>query len=294
MQYIGELSALAAAMAWAICAVITERTTQQIKANDLNLFVKLAGLLLISLIIPFTGGSLIPLGVTPAAWFWLILSGVIGFAVGDSFLFQAYQLIGAKVTLMIFSLAPIITAFFGWIIFGEALTLYVFLGMALVLFGLFLVVMEGGGGKIRLRFSGKGILVAIAAAVGQAVGVILSKQGMGAIDAMTTTQIRLIGGVAAMLVMYLKARSQPDWNVFRDQKLAAVTLFNSFLGTVVGVTLSMVAIANTLAAVASTLMAVTPVMVLPISFLFLKQKMDWREVAGALLSVLGIAVLFIL
>lgn len=293
MNYIGEISALSAAMAWAVCAVITEKSAEKTSSQNLNLFVKAAGFLMISLIIPLTGGSLLPVGVSGPAWMWLLLSGIIGFALGDGFLFAAYGLIGAKITLMIFSLAPIITALLSWIIFGETITVFVFLGMALVLVGLFLVVMEGGTGQIRLRFSGKGILFAVAAAFGQALGVILSKQGMTGIDAMTTTQIRLIGGIAALLIMQHRTAGKGSWQAFRDVRLTLVSVFNAFLGTVVGVTLSMVAIANTLAAVASTLMAVTPIMVLPISLIFLKQKVDWRELAGAFLSVAGIAVLFI-
>lgn len=293
MNYIGELSALSAALAWAICAVITEKSAQRANSQDLNLVVKVAGFLMVTLIIPIAGGSFIPSGVSGPAWMWLLLSGVIGFAVGDGFLFAAYGEIGAKITLMIFSLAPIITAFLSWIIFGETITASVILGMALVLSGLFLVVMEGGLGKMRFRFSGKGILFAVAAAFGQALGMILSKQGMSGIDALTVTQIRLLGGVLAMLLLVRRNRKNSKWHVFRDVKLSLITLFNSFLGTVVGVTLAMVAIANTLAAVASTLMAVTPIMVLPISLIFLKQKVDWREMVGAILSVVGIAVLFI-
>lgn len=294
MNYIGEISALSAAMAWAICAVITEKTTQRANSTDINFFVKTAGIIMISLILVLTGGRLIPSGVGVSAWLWLILSGVVGFAVGDNFLFAAYGLIGAKVTLMIFTLAPLITAILSWIFFGETLTPMVFTGMALVLSGLMLVVMEGNGGKVSLRFSGKGILAAVLASMGQAGGVILAKQGMVGIDALTTTQIRLVGGVLGLLLFYLRGYEGSNWKVFKDIRLSAITLFNAFLGTVVGVTLSMIAIANTLAAVASTLMAVTPVMVLPFSILFLKQKMDWREIIGALLSVAGIAVLFIL
>lgn len=295
MNYLGEVSALSAAMAWAVCAVITEQTTRRANSTDINFFVKVAGFLMITLIILARGGSILPMDMAQSTWLWLIVSGVVGFAVGDNFLFAAYGLIGAKVTLMIFSLAPLITAILSWIFFGETLTILVFVGMALVLSGLMLVVMEGGEGKMHLRFSGKGILAAVLAAFGQAVGMILSKQGMaGGLDALTTSQVRLIGGIAGLMIFYLRKNNNSNWRVFKDLKLTAITLFNAFLGTVLGVTLAMVAIANSLAAVASTLMAVTPVMVLPLSVLFLKQKMDWREILGAVLSVAGIAVLFIL
>src|SRR5699024_6115586 len=120
----------------------------------------------------------------------------------------------------------------------------------LVLFGLVLVVMDRSGGVMRLRFPAKGILAAVMASLGQAFGIIFSKMGMGSLDALTTTQIRLLGGIIAMLIVYFIRRRQGNWQVFKDLRFTGITLFNSFLGTVVGVTLSMVAIAYTQAAVA--------------------------------------------
>lgn len=294
MNFIGELSALSASFAWAVCSVITERSSEKARPDDLNFFVKTAGFIMISFIIALSGGSLFPPGIASGTWFWLLISGAIGFALGDGFLFNAYKLLGAKVTLMIFSLAPVLTAILDWLFFGETLTVYILLGMVLVLFGLVLVIMDRSGGTMRLRFPVKGILAAVMASLGQALGIIFSKLGMGSLDALTTTQIRLLGGIIAMLIVYVLRRERGSWQVFKDLKFTGITLFNSFLGTVVGVTLSMVAIAYTQAAVASTLMAVTPIMVLPLSVFFLKQKMDVREIAGAALGVVGIAVLFAL
>ena len=293
MAYIGELSALAAALTWAITSLLTENAAKKANSTDLNLFIKVTGFVLLSVIAALFGNGFFPTGVSGSSWFWLILSGIVGFALGDSFLFRAFHLIGAKVSLLIFSLAPVLTGILGWIFFGETLTLFNVVGMTLVLTGIFIVILEGSKTKIKFRFPIKGILIALLAALGQALGLILSKQGMSGYDAFTVSQVRLIGGSLALFVMIYLRRGESILRVFKDVQLTAVTLLNTLLGTVVGVTLATVAIANTKAAIASTLMAVTPIMVIPITFFFLKQKLDLREITGALLSVAGIAVLFI-
>lgn len=293
MAFIGELAALTAALTWAVGGILTEDATKKANSTDLNLFIKVAGYLMISIIAAVVGNGFFPTGVSGAAWFWLISSGIVGFAVGDSFLFRAFQLLGVKITLLIFSLAPAITAVLSWIFFGETLTVFNVIGMSLVLAGIFLVILEGGGTKIKLRFPIKGIFIALLAALGQALGFILSKKGMPGYDAFTVSQVRLIGGTLALFIVIYLRRGESDLKVFKDLKLTGMSLLNTFLGTVIGVTLANVAIANTKAAIASTLMAVIPVMVIPITIIFLKQKLDIREIAGALLSVAGIAVLFI-
>lgn len=293
MGYIGELSALGASLVWAVAGVLTEDAARRANATDLNLFVKASGYLMITLITVLLGNSFFPMGVSGASWLWLVLSGIFGFALGDSYLFKAYHLIGVKIALLIFSLAPAITAILSWIFFAETLTRFNILGMLLVLSGIVLVILEGGSAKVRLRFPLRGILAALMAAVGQSLGVLLSKQGMANYNIFTVTQVRLIGGILALGIMVFLRRSESNFGVFKDAKLSAMTLFNSFLGTVIGVSLSMIAIANTKAAIASTLMAVSPIMVIPVTVFFLRQKMELREVAGAAISVIGIAVLFI-
>lgn len=293
MIFIGETAALGASLAWTLSGLMTERTTRKADATDLNLVVKILGYVLISLLALWAGGSLFPIGVSLAAWFWLGLSGILGFSLGDSFLFRSYQLIGTKVTMLIFATNPVITALLGWLLFGEELTLFNLLGMVLVLSGVILVILEGSGGKLKLRFSGLGILVAALGALGQAAATLLSKQGMVGLDVFTTTQVRLIAAIPVLLLLVSRNGKTSRLEVFKERRLFGEAFLNTFLSIGLGVSFSMVAIANTKAAIASTLMSVSPVMVIPITVFLQHQRLDWRELAGALLSILGIAILFI-
>ena len=65
----------------------------------------------------------------------------------------------------------------------------------------------------------------------------------------------------------------------------------SIVGTFIAVFLSMIAIKNAPAAVASVLMSTQPVLILPISWLLTKQKVQLVEVIGACMTLLGVSLL---
>jgi drug/metabolite transporter (DMT)-like permease len=135
---------------------------------------------------------------------------------------------------------------------------------------------------------------ALLATLGQAGGVLLSKAGMYNLDAVTAAQIRLVGGVLGMAVLLGLLR---QWKmvtpVVRSVKGRQVIAANVTLGTLIGMVLSMLAIKLTQVAVASILTSLMPVMILPISAFFLKEKVTMYEIAGAVVTVLGVSLLFL-
>ncbi len=91
-----------------------------------------------------------PAALHPAAWIWLISSGVIGLAIGDAFLYRAFVSIGPERTSQIQTLAPAATAALAWVSLKEFLSLGQLGGMALILAGVFLAT-SGGAGTARKK-----------------------------------------------------------------------------------------------------------------------------------------------
>jgi drug/metabolite transporter (DMT)-like permease len=85
-------------------------------------------------------GVAFPVDAGSHAWLWLSLSGLVGFVIGDLFLFQAFVLIGARISMLVFSAVPPITAFLGWLALGETLTAVELLGIAMTTAGITAVV----------------------------------------------------------------------------------------------------------------------------------------------------------
>ena len=70
-------------------------------------------------------------------------------------------------------------------------------------------------------------------------------------------------------------------------------LFGSFFGPVFGVTASLFAIQHAEIGVASTLMALPPIIMLPISYFFYKEKLNWQAIVGTLVAIGGVSLLFL-
>ena len=60
-----------------------------------------------------TRGLFLPTDASLHAWMWLGLSGLVGFTVGDLALFRAFVLIGARRSMLLMSLVPLLSTLFG-------------------------------------------------------------------------------------------------------------------------------------------------------------------------------------
>jgi len=299
MPHIGELAALLTAVFWTVTALSFERASKSIGSLPVNLLRLLIAFLFISVYSGITRGFFLPVDAGLHAWVWLMLSGFVGFVLGDLFLFRSYLEVSARVSMLIMALAPPMTAVFGWLILGENLTWYHIAGMLMTLSGISVVILDQTGsgdkaGQLKLRYSMKGILLAFGGAVGQALGLILSKIGMGSYDAFASTQIRIIAGILGFLLIFIFLRRLNQIPAaVRNKKAMSWLTLGAFFGPFLGVSFSLLAVQHTQAGIAATIMSIVPILIIPPSVLFFGEKVTLREIMGAVLSVGGVAVLFL-
>ncbi len=298
--YLGEIAALITAALWTVTAMAFESAGKRVGALSLNLIRLVIGLVFLSIYNAIVNDGFLPVA-THYQWFWLVMSGLVGFVLGDLFLFRSFILIGARVAMLIMSLVPPITALIGWITLGEVLTGMEFLGMGITLLGIVLVI------SVKLEFrnvaSGKtlkmgplvlGSLLALGGAAGQAAGLVLSKKGMQEMDAFSATQIRIMAGVVGFsIVITLFRRWKHLFGALRDLRAMKAMTLGSFTGPFLGVSFSLLAVQHTGTGIAATLMALTPVMIIPPAILMKREKIKLMEVIGALVSMGGVALFFL-
>jgi drug/metabolite transporter (DMT)-like permease len=229
-------------------------------------------------------------------WFWLILSGLVGFVFGDLLLFKSFTIIGSRFAMLIMAMAPPLAAIFGWIILGERIGWFGIIGMVVTLYGISLAILgrEEKNTKIKLKLSPIGVLYAFGGALGQGLGLVISKLGMKGYDPFAATQIRVIGGIAgfAVLVSFM-GRWPKVYEALHHLKAMKGIAIGSFFGPFLGVSFSLLAIVRTEAGIASTIMSIVPVLLIPPAILFLKEKVTLKEIIGAIISILGVAMFFI-
>ncbi|MFZ5968482.1 MAG: DMT family transporter [Bacillota bacterium] len=293
--HIGEIAALFTAVCWTITATAFESAGKRIGSLSVNLIRLIMALIFISFFTLFSRGLLLPSDASASSWIWLTISGLIGFVLGDLFLFQAYVEIGSRVSMLIMSTAPPITALLGFIIMGERLSVMHIAGMLVTIGGIALVILVKNTDERSVEFSQpiKGLVYAFIGALGQALGLILSKYGMGSYNPFAATQIRIIAGLIGFAILITYHRKWNDLLMgIKDSKAMLYTSLGALFGPFIGVSLSLVAIKYTTTGAASTIMSIVPVMIIPVSFFIMKERITSKEVFGAFITVCGVSLLF--
>ena len=294
-MHIGEFSALGVAVCWTLSALFFEKAGSKIGSLSVNVIRLTLAVLLLGFGAWATRGFFFPTDATPYQWFWLSLSGFIGFFLGDLFLFHSYSIIGSRMAQLIMTLAPPITAFAGFLFLGEHLSFRQMTGITITVCGIFIAMLgKEKGDKLNFNVPVRGFLFALGGATGQALGLIISKKGIGNYDAISATQIRAITGCLSffLLVTFLRRWSSIRYAVSQRSSIQFV-LSGSLAGPVVGVALSLFAIQHTEAGVAATLIGLVPVFIILPSAILFKERITPFQVFGAFICVAGCIVLFL-
>ena len=295
---IGELAALGTSVLWALTYVqftIAVRVIGPARLNRLRLSIALACLFIAHTVVY---RSPIPLDAEAARWGWLILSGVIGFTISDAFLFSALLRLGAHRTSLLMALIPIVSALLAWGLFDERLTWIQIVAGCIAVAGVFLVVSTRRSPSRAGEPTGHaavGVLLALGAVAAQSLRYILSKQGMtGGYPVLSTNLIQILAAtIAVWIPTFVSGSWRTSFSKPFGRRATATTVGGAVTGPFLGVTLSLVALANAPVGVASTLMALVPVFLLPFSRFVLKEAIGLRAILGTVLAVGGVAVLLL-
>ena len=297
-EYQGELAGIATACCWTaayILFTIAVRIAGPKWLNRWRLSVAFVLLLLVHWIVYRTP---LPFGADLGKWGWLTLSGVIGFAISDAFLFRALLHLGAHRTSLVTSLIPVMSGLLAWAIFGERLTLAQVLSSGAIVVGIALVISARPASQEpadRKRIA-LGIMFALGTVGAQSLRYILSKQALGGgFPVLSANVVQIMAATLAVwLAALLGGRWKKDLDVFRNRRAALSMIGGAIAGPFAGVTLSLVALAKAQVGIASTLMSLSPVLLLPFAYFVLKEKIGLRAVAGTALAMGGVACLFLI
>ncbi len=302
VSHFGEIAALLTAFFWTTTSMVFEVAGKRIGSMTVNIIRLYFAFIIYSIYLWITRGMLFPTDATQQAWLWLSLSGLVGFVIGDQFLFQAFVLIGARISMLIMALVPPLTALMGWLLLGETLTTLNIIGMIVTISGVILVVLErqttdknsSDNNKLKLSYPLVGVLFAFGGAVGQSAGLVLSKFGMKDYNAFSASQIRVFAGMIGFTILFtLRGKWKNVVAGFKDEKGLKYTSIGSVFGPFLGVAFSLLAVQNTTTGVASTIMSIVPVLIIPPAVIFLKEKVNLKEIIGAVMAVIGVSLLFL-
>jgi drug/metabolite transporter (DMT)-like permease len=294
-QHIGETAAVGTAILWTFSTLAWTSAGRHIGAlavSFIRLTIAITMLMVCGL---FARGLALPTDAGARTWLILGLSGLMGFFVSDLCLFKAFLLIGPRLSLLVLSLSPPAAALLSGYFLADSLSARHWLAMGITLAGIVWVVLEQPETQRQPHERRKlqlGLVLGVVAAVTQAIGMVLARQGIGNYDAVAATLIRILGAMVGYLVLLTATRRwSPVLAATRHRRTMLILTLGSLVGPVAGVALCMVAIRNCNAGIVSTIIGTMPVLILPLTILLYRERVSLRAAGGAMVSVAGVALL---
>jgi drug/metabolite transporter (DMT)-like permease len=303
---IGQTCALLAAFTWASALVMFKRSGELVEPLSLNLFKNVVALIcfgatlvavpLVSRVLPgIEQVSVIPDLTDGDVQFdavILAVSGILGIAMADTIFFYGLNLIGVGlITIVDCSYAPFMVLFSAVLLFEE-LTLFEYLGIALIVSAVLLV---AGAKPPENRTRGQlvlGVLCGLAAIALMAFGIVMAKPVLEQYSVIWATLVRLLAGtlVLALFVSVGPGRVK-SWSVFKPDRVWRVMIPASIAGTYLALVFWVAGFKYTKASVAAILNQTSVIFAMILAAVYLKEPMTPRKIAAVVLALAGVVVM---
>jgi drug/metabolite transporter (DMT)-like permease len=288
---VGVCAALASAASWAVGTILFKGIGENFSASAMTLVKSLLSVFLLAICSIFVGWTNVP----TSSLGWLILSGLIGIAAGDTCFFAALRRLPVHRLIVLMMLAPGITLLMAILFLGEAPGPIAWVGITLILSGVSLTLAADLRRIESPQNTANGLLLGLLSVLCMGISVIIAKIGLGRVPALQATFLRMAAGFIGMLMVASTRRQLRGWLEplrqgalqWRFTVAVAVVTFGGFW-------LALFSIKRLDVSVANTLLATEPLFALPLSVLWLRERpvmLAWMGAAiafpGALLLALS-------
>jgi len=282
--------ALTSAASWALGMILWRKIGEEISPFSMNLSKGVVGSFYLGIVLLFIGIETVNL----SSFLFLGISGLVGITLGDTFFFMSLMQLGPRFSSLMGSLYPVFIAFSAVLFLGERPSLLAWIGIFLTVCGVFWVLRERIPQKEIVKNKTLGIKYSLLAIICTVAGVIFAKIGVASVPTIEATLIRLLWGVLGLVIWGFLSRQLKNWiTPFKNLRLLKNISFVVFIVVFGGFWLSLLALKYMDAAIANTLTSTTPLFILPMGAIMLKEKISLRSVLGALIAVGGVALIFI-
>jgi drug/metabolite transporter (DMT)-like permease len=277
-------------------AFIFSTTTLAIKAHadnvnplSFNVFRMTVGSIFTIALLPFFVGMDLLAQTPSSAVIVLSISSIVGIAAGDTFYFWSLNKLGASRALPLAATYPLYTWLIAVPLLGEQVTASALFGTALVLVGVYLLSPAGENvAVVDARTHRRAVFAALAAAVCWSVATTLLKLGAQECPhVLVVNAVRMpVAALAGCCVAQIYGGAK-IWSGIDRKSLPRLTVI-ALYGTGIGLIVWTLAVDMAGAARAALLNSTSPLIGVPLSAIFLRERITPRVVMGTLLAVWGI------
>ncbi len=287
-----EAMAVGAAVCWALGSLTSAPASSHLGAVSFSRWRMLFASVLLGTLAWWQGGW----QRLPMDGLWLLaVSGLVGIFLGDSALFGCMNRLGPRRSGVLFACHALFSAFLAWLWLGETFVGQALVGGGLLVAGVMMAIVWGKRrDEVHVWEQVKGplwvgVALGLLAALCQALATLMVKPLMatGAVDPVAASAVRMVTALGAHSLLWLSG-----WRAARCAQpmtwpMLGRTAFNAALAMGLGMTLILSALQGGKAGVVAVLSSVTPVLVLPLLWLVYRRQPAPGAWAGAVLTVLG-------
>jgi len=285
---VGELLALLTALIWAAAVILLKRSGETISPFALNLYrVTVSSALLLPT--AALAGQASVSSASLSDIFLLVISGAIGIAVSDTLFHASLNRIGAGISAIIDSLYSPLTVLLAFLFLNERLSAIQFVGMALVLGGVFAAARHEPSHGVAPRQVAVGVLWGVLAMLALAVGIVIVKPVLDRSPLLWAATVRQVGCLAVMFPIALFSRRRAQiLGALRPSPVWLHSLPGAVLGSYLGLMCWIGGLKYTNVGVAAILNQSSTIYILILAAIFLKEPFTRRKLVASLVALAGI------
>lgn len=287
IPYQGEILSLLSAVLWGLAVIFFRKSGERVHPLALNTFKNvLATVLFIPTMLVFGEPFLRAEPISTYAI--LALSGFVGIGLGDTLLFASLNKLGAGRTGIVVCMYSPFIIILSLIFLGEHLTLLQIFGVALIITAVLVATSDKEKNTINKKQLVSGIILGVLAAAAAAIGVIIMKPILERSPLLWSTQIRLIGGIIALVgIILLHPRRKMVLQTLVGTRSWGHTISGSVIGAYLAMLVWLGGMKFTQASVASALNQTSTIFIFIFAGLFLKEPVNLQRALGIVLAFMG-------
>lgn len=290
---LGEISAVACGLLWAIALVLFRKSGESAPPVPLNVFKNAVATVLFFATALVLGVDLLPATATPKEWVAVAASGVLGIGVADSLFFAALNRLGAgRVAIVECAYSPLILIA-SLVYLHEPLGVGVLVAMPPMIAAIVLGSAPGRGGERAAERPAlrSGVVLGLLSVVFLATGVVLAKPVLLRHDAWWVTTVRISAGMVFLGVQGMLPRHRrATLRCFRPGPLWRVAVPAAFLGSYLAMFIWLLGFQRAETATAGVLNQLSTIFVIVLATIFLREPLTLRKAAAVGLAVLAAVV----
>ena len=282
---LGDIFAVLTAFCWSSAVILFELSGKSLTSLQISLIKNIIGVIGFTITIIFIDLSF--LDFTKSEIFILMISGMLGVAIGDLFFLKSLSIVGSGVSAILATIYVPSIFLTANLFFGEEITNKAMVGGTLICFAIFIGVYK----KQNLNKSNlfvKAVTLGILAQVFTAISVLMVKPIMENHNVVSIALIRFGTGLFITLIyIYCTQGLSIIRKTFIDGFSNWYVIFGSLLGTYLSVIFWLSGFKYTLASRAAIYNELSTIMIIILASIFLKESMTKQKWIAIIFAVSG-------